>query len=59
VASGEVIRFLDFASNTVPDILAVGNPVVLGLAVSPDGKYLLFAQADYASEDLMLVENFN
>jgi hypothetical protein len=34
------------------------KPVDLGLAVSPDGRYLLFAQSDFYGSDLMLVENF-
>ena len=34
------------------------KPVDLGLAVSPDGRYLLFAQNDFSGSDLMLVENF-
>jgi hypothetical protein len=32
--------------------------VDLGVAISPDHRYLLFAQVDYAGQDLMLVENF-
>ena len=31
---------------------------VTGLALSPDGRYLLFTQVDYMGQDLMLVENF-
>ena len=30
----------------------------LGLALSPDGRYLLYTQVDYMGQDLMLVENF-
>jgi len=29
-----------------------------GLPVSPDGRYLLFAQTDGVSSDLMLVDNW-
>ena len=39
-------------------IHAMVKPVDLGLALSPDGRYLLFAQNDLSGSDLMLVENF-
>jgi hypothetical protein len=29
-----------------------------GLDVSPDGRYLIYAQLDDTASDLMLVENF-
>ena len=53
-----VVQFLDFATGKVRDIVPLNKPADLGLAVSPDGHYLLFTQVDYASEDLMLVEHF-
>jgi Tol biopolymer transport system component/tRNA A-37 threonylcarbamoyl transferase component Bud32 len=53
-----VIRFLNPVSGVSREIIPIDKPVDLGLAVSPDGKYLLFTQVDYAGQDLMLVENF-
>jgi hypothetical protein len=38
--------------------LRIDAPPDLGLALSPDGKYLLFTKIDYLGADLMLVENF-
>jgi len=35
-----------------------GEPVLLGITVSPDERWLLYAQVDYDVTDLMLVENF-
>ena len=52
------IRFLNFATGAVTEILKIDKPVDLGLAISPDGRNLLFSQEDYSGQDLMLVENF-
>ena len=42
----------------IRDRLRMDASADLGLAVSPDGKYLLFTKIDYLGADLMLVENF-
>jgi Tol biopolymer transport system component len=55
---GSSIQFLDFATNTIQEIAKIAKPVDLGLAVSPDRKFLLFAQLDSARSNLMLVEGF-
>jgi len=52
------VRFLNFATGATTEIVKIEKPVDLGLAVSPDGRRLLFTQVDYAGQDLMLVENF-
>jgi eukaryotic-like serine/threonine-protein kinase len=52
------VRFLNFVSGVTSEIVKIEKPVDLGLAVSPDGRYLLFTQVDYAGQDLMLVEGF-
>jgi Tol biopolymer transport system component len=51
------IQFLTFASNKPQRILEFENPGG-GLALSPDGRTLLYAKFDQASDDLVLVENF-
>jgi Tol biopolymer transport system component len=53
-----MIRFVDSASGASRDVLAIDKPPDLGLALSPDGRSLLFTQEDYVGQDLMLVENF-
>jgi Tol biopolymer transport system component len=58
VPAGSQVRYLDFATKRVTDLLTDGRLGDLGLAVSPDGKYLLFTKIDYLGADLMLVENF-
>jgi hypothetical protein len=36
----------------------LGERVRLGLAVSPDGRTIVFTRMDNPSSDLMMVENF-
>jgi Tol biopolymer transport system component/serine/threonine protein kinase len=52
------VRYLDFAAKAARDVFQIEKSVDLGLAVSPDGKFLLYAQRDYEGQDLMLVEGF-
>lgn len=40
------------------DVYRINKRLDLGLTVSPDEKYLIFAQRDYETQDLMLVDNF-
>jgi len=51
------IDFLSFATGRVTRVMTVDRTSGLGLDVSPDGRTLLFAQRDFFTEDLMLVEN--
>jgi hypothetical protein len=51
------IDFVDFATAGIRTVLKT-RPPDAGLAISPDGRYLLFAQVDAIGSDLMLVENF-
>jgi hypothetical protein len=51
------IDFLNFATGEVRPVLKTPRPHT-GLATSPDGRYLVFAQIDATGSDLMLVENF-
>jgi Tol biopolymer transport system component len=52
------IRFLNLATKATTEILQIDKPVDLGLAISPDGRNLLFTQIDYVGQDLMYVEHF-
>jgi Tol biopolymer transport system component/DNA-binding winged helix-turn-helix (wHTH) protein len=52
------IQFLEFRSGAVKTIASIWYPD-LGIALSPDGRQLVYAQIDYAASDLMLVENFH
>jgi hypothetical protein len=53
-----VIRFIDLARHTTKDVFTLDKPPELGLAVSRDGRHLLFAQIDRTVSDIMLAENF-
>ena len=52
------VQFLSFADGTSREIAKIPHTLDLGLAVSPDRKYLLFAQVDYRGSNLMLVDGF-
>jgi Tol biopolymer transport system component len=52
------VHYLDFATGRQTSIYESERPLDLGLAVSPNGRKLLFAQIDFAGQDLMLVEGF-
>lgn len=56
--AGVPVRFLDFKTGAVTDVVMLDKPADLGLTVSPDGRHLLFTKMDYVGTDLMLVENF-
>jgi Tol biopolymer transport system component/DNA-binding winged helix-turn-helix (wHTH) protein len=55
------LQFLSFARRGVVPVATLdGNPVPYepGIAVSPDGRWILYTQEDNRSSDIMLVENF-
>jgi Tol biopolymer transport system component/predicted Ser/Thr protein kinase len=57
---GGVIKLFNFATRKVTRVVTMEKPPILtsGLAVSPDGRWLLYSQLDVESADIMLVENF-
>lgn len=55
------IRLYDFTTRQAQTIALVEKEPLRwnsGLAVSPDGKWLLYAQPEYKQSNIMLVENF-
>jgi Tol biopolymer transport system component len=54
-----VIEFFSFATRRVTRVALMERPPGIGLAISPDGRWLLYTQADSAEADIMLVENFS
>jgi Tol biopolymer transport system component/DNA-binding winged helix-turn-helix (wHTH) protein len=59
--SQPLIEFFNFATGKVTQVAALDKPISRsdpGLAVSPDGRLLLFVQLDQSGSDIVLVENF-
>jgi Tol biopolymer transport system component len=59
-SDAKTIRFLDAATGKIGDIATLSDPNSSnsGFCVSPDDAYVLYAQIDRNSEDLMLVDGF-
>jgi Tol biopolymer transport system component len=56
-ADAKAIQFFDAATGKISSIAALDKPLS-GLCVSPDDAYVLWAQTDRDSMDLMLVDGF-
>jgi hypothetical protein len=52
------ICFYEFATGQIRKILTIERPVWGDIAVSPDGRTILYPQHDESGSVLMLVENF-
>jgi Tol biopolymer transport system component len=52
------IQYLNTATGKVNAVATSSGRPSGGLSVSPDGRFILYAQIDSAGQDLMLVENF-
>ncbi|HSB13012.1 MAG TPA: DPP IV N-terminal domain-containing protein, partial [Bryobacteraceae bacterium] len=57
-AQGSSIRRLDLATGHIATLFHPQRLIDLGLAVSPDERFLLYAQRQDTDTDLMLVEGF-
>ena len=56
-----VIEFFNFATGKITTVLTLDKPLpdtISGLAVSPDGRRLIWTQLDQVSSDITLMENF-
>ena len=52
------LRFLDITTRKMTTAGRIGKPVMTGLALSPDGRSLLYNQVDHGGTEILLVENF-
>jgi Tol biopolymer transport system component len=52
------ICFYEFASGQIRKVLTIQMPVNNHIAVSPDGRTILYPQSDESGSVLMLVDNF-
>ena len=58
-ALGSSIEFLDFATNHTKRVASFGKSFGIdGLSLSPDGRWMLYAQDELGVSELRLVENF-
>jgi Tol biopolymer transport system component len=53
------LRFFNFATGKVSDIAETPKRTLNGMAISPDGRTILYTQMDNTGTELMLVENFH
>jgi hypothetical protein len=57
-----LLKFFSFAAGRTTQIARLEkddiNGVRSGMAISPDGRWLLFALTEHESGDIMMVENF-
>jgi len=53
------LKRLDLATGRVTSLYTLSKRIDLGVVLSPDNRYLLFAQLDYIGSDLVAVENFH
>jgi eukaryotic-like serine/threonine-protein kinase len=61
VKSHPTIQFFSFATGRLTQIATMDKEAVVlgpGFAVSPDGRWILYAQVDQSGGDITLVENF-
>ena len=58
--AGFSVAFLRFATGAVEHVMSLERqpPMGMGLSVSPDGRSILYSQAEDFQSDIMLVENF-
>ena len=52
------VKFFDFATGTKISISTSDKPLSSGLALSPDGRSILYVQGEWAESSIMLVKNF-
>jgi Tol biopolymer transport system component/DNA-binding winged helix-turn-helix (wHTH) protein len=53
------IQFLDLQTNKIRQIASFEKPISDGIALSPDGLWILYSQTEKLGTELRLVENFH
>jgi Tol biopolymer transport system component/DNA-binding winged helix-turn-helix (wHTH) protein len=60
-SAGAMLEFYSFANKQISEVVRLSRGAeryLPGLAVSPDGRSLLYCQMDRSGSDIMMVENF-
>jgi hypothetical protein len=52
------IEFFSFATGKISSVATSEKPMVAGLTISLDRRWILYTQTDQSATELMLVENF-
>jgi len=52
------MRYFDLASHKAKDVFTLEKDFDDGISVSPDGRYILYSQADEQSEEIMLMDRY-
>ena len=55
----QFIQFLNFSTGQVRPVVVTDHEIGITLSLSPDQRFLIFAQRDEAGSDLMVIENFS
>lgn len=58
LSSPRTVSFYDFATQKTSQVFKVDHQLSDGMSVSPDGRYLLYAQLDQNQAKIMLVNDF-
>jgi Tol biopolymer transport system component/DNA-binding winged helix-turn-helix (wHTH) protein len=53
------MRYFDFATKQIRTVFELDKDFDGGLSISPDGRWILYAQVDEVDSDIMLVEHFH
>lgn len=56
--SKQSLVFLRFADKQTITIVEISRPAIMGLAISPDERTILYGQVDHVTSELMLVDKF-
>jgi hypothetical protein len=54
-----IVHFYNIATGQTTKVFTVERPVYNHMAVSPDGRTIIYPQFDELGSDLMLVDNFH
>jgi Tol biopolymer transport system component/DNA-binding winged helix-turn-helix (wHTH) protein len=53
------LAYFEFATHQISSITAMDKPPSVGLAISPDGRSILYVQNEFSESDIMLVKNLH